>query len=172
MKILLILPHDETYRRGGFFRRSLSYAPLTLTTLAALVPPELEAQLELVDEGVQAPVRPQAGYAVVGITCVTASAPRAYELAEAFRKLGSRVVLGGSHPTLNPQEGLAHADAVVTGPAEQAWPCCARGPAAKRAAAYWPVASPGLIRLPHHAVTCCHRDDTCPSRRCSPCAAA
>lgn len=122
MKILLILPHDETYRRGGFFRRSLSYAPLTLTTLAALVPPELEAQLELVDEGVQAPVLPQAGYDVVGITCVTASAPRAYELADAFRKLGSRVVLGGSHPTLNPQEGLAHADAVITGPAEQAWP--------------------------------------------------
>ncbi|MCX7010855.1 MAG: cobalamin-dependent protein, partial [Kiritimatiellaeota bacterium] len=126
MKILLILPHDETYRRGGFFRRSLSYAPLTLTTLAALVPPELEANIELVDEGVQMPVLPQAGYDVVGITCVTASAPRAYALADAFRQRGSRVVLGGSHPTLNPQEGLAHADAVITGPAERAWPTLLR----------------------------------------------
>ena len=122
MNILLILPHDATYRRGGFFRRSLSYAPLTLTTLAALVPPDVEARIELVDEGVQPAVTPRSGYDVVGITCVTASAPRAYALADAFRRLGSRVVLGGSHPSLNPHEARAHATAVITGPAEQVWP--------------------------------------------------
>ena len=52
MKIALISPKGPLYRhRGGIFRRSLRYQPLTLTTLAALVPPELDAELELIDEG-------------------------------------------------------------------------------------------------------------------------
>ena len=41
------------YRYRGPFKRSVSYAPLTLTTLAALVPPELKAHIKIVDEGVQ-----------------------------------------------------------------------------------------------------------------------
>ena len=41
MKIALISPKGPLYRhRGGIFKRSLRYQPLTLTTLAALVPPE------------------------------------------------------------------------------------------------------------------------------------
>lgn len=135
MRILLILPRDTTYRQDGFFRRSLSYAPLTLTTLAALVPPELNAQITVADEGVQAPVVPGPGYDVVGITCVTAAAPRAYALAEAFRARGARVALGGAHPSLNPEEARAHATAVVTGPAEEAWPALLREWAAGREAA-------------------------------------
>ena len=122
MNILLILPRDGTYRYEGFFRRSISYAPLTLTTLAALVPPEINADVEIVDEGVQPPRYSGKHYDVVGITCVTASAPRAYELAARFRETGALVVLGGVHPTLNPDEAFGHADVVVTGFAEQIWP--------------------------------------------------
>ncbi len=122
MRILLVLPRDGTYRYGGFFRRSVSYAPLTLTTLAALVPPELGADIEIVDEGVQQPRYDGQHYDVVGITCVAASAPRAYELAAYFRRKNALVVLGGSHPTLNPEEASRHADVVVTGYAEETWP--------------------------------------------------
>ena len=54
MKIALISPKGPLYRhRGGIFKRSLRYAPLTLTTLAALVPPELDAELTLIDEGIE-----------------------------------------------------------------------------------------------------------------------
>ena len=53
MKITLLMPQGRTHGKGGIFGKWLRYAPLTLTTLAALVPPELEAQITLIDEGVE-----------------------------------------------------------------------------------------------------------------------
>jgi hypothetical protein len=42
VRIALVSPKGPLYRRrGGIFRRGLRYKPLTLTMLAALVPPEL-----------------------------------------------------------------------------------------------------------------------------------
>ena len=85
MKIALISPKGPLYRhRGGIFRRSLRYAPLTLTTLASLVPDELDAELELIDEGIQE-VDPDLQVDLVGITVITGTAPRAYELSAALR---------------------------------------------------------------------------------------
>lgn len=57
----------------------------------------------------------------VAITCMTASAPRAYEIADAFTRRGISVVIGGIHPTVMPDEAAAHADAVVVGEAEPVW---------------------------------------------------
>lgn len=124
MKILLILPRDQTYQhRKGIFRRSLRYAPLTLTTLAALVPKELNAQVEIVDEGVDVLDMQRASRVdLVGISAVTATAPRAYMLADYLRGKRVTVVLGGVHPTLMPDEALLHADSVVMGFAEESWP--------------------------------------------------
>jgi radical SAM superfamily enzyme YgiQ (UPF0313 family) len=58
---------------------------------------------------------------LVGISCMTSNAPRAYSLASEFRKRGRKVVLGGVHPTILPDEALLHADAVVIGEAEGVW---------------------------------------------------
>lgn len=126
MHILLVLPRDGAYRYRGWFRRSLSYAPLTLTTLAGLVPAELGARVEILDEGVQAPRPRRAHYDVVGVTCVTSAAPRAYALADLWRSRGALVVLGGAHPSLEPAEAARHSSAVVVGPAEEAWPALLR----------------------------------------------
>jgi hypothetical protein len=53
IRIALISPKGPLYRhRGGVFRKSLRYQPLTLTTLAALVPAEMNAELRLFDEGI------------------------------------------------------------------------------------------------------------------------
>jgi radical SAM superfamily enzyme YgiQ (UPF0313 family) len=49
-------------------------------------------------------------------------AERAYELAAAFRRRGVPVVLGGFHVSLAPEEALEHADSIVFGEAEGAWP--------------------------------------------------
>jgi radical SAM superfamily enzyme YgiQ (UPF0313 family) len=49
------------------------------------------------------------------------TAARSYALAEAYRRRGSKVVLGGIHVTALPEEGLEHADAVVSGEAEWIW---------------------------------------------------
>jgi len=59
---------------------------------------------------------------LVGISTATPSAPRAYQIADEFRKRGKTVVLGGIHPTLLPNEAANHADSVVVGEAETTLP--------------------------------------------------
>ena len=93
----------------------MRYAPLTLTTLASLVPAEIATRLTLLDEGVEEIDADALDVDLVGITVITGTAPRAYELARQFRARGVTVVLGGVHPTLMPDEAAEHADAVVVG---------------------------------------------------------
>ena len=122
MKLTLISPKGPLYRsRGGIFNRSLRYQPLTLTTLAALIPPELEVQLTLIDEGIR-DVPDMLDAEIIGMTCITGTASRTYELADRFRAEGKTVVLGGPHITLMPDEALQHADAICVGYAEESWP--------------------------------------------------
>src|SRR6186713_560753 len=100
MKIALLSPKGPLYRhRGGIWKKSLRYQPLTLTTLAAYIPPELNAGVELIDEGI-ADVPLELDADLVGLTVITGTARRAYELADHFRKHGRTVVLGGPHVTL------------------------------------------------------------------------
>lgn len=121
-KIVLLSPKGPLYRhRGGIFKKTLRYQPLTLTTLAALVPEELNAELRLLDEGImQIPLDLEAD--LIGITVITGTAMRSYELADHFRSRGITVVLGGPHITLIPDDAVPHADAIVTGYAEDSWP--------------------------------------------------
>src|SRR5688572_19178044 len=131
-RVALISPKGPLYRhRGGIFRKSLRYQPLTLTTLAALVPPELRAEITLYDEGIQV-VPDQLDADLIGITVITGTAKRSYELAARYRAQGRKVVLGGPHVTLIPHEAEQHADAIVTGYAEDAWPQLLRDFAAGR----------------------------------------
>ncbi len=122
MKIALISPKGPLYRyRGGIFKKSLRYQPLTLTTLAALVPPELLAELTIIDEGIMN-IPESLDAELVGMTVITGTARRAYELAARFRAEGKTVVLGGPHVSLLPQEAAEHADAICVGYAEDSWP--------------------------------------------------
>jgi len=57
----------------------------------------------------------------VGITALTITAKRAYDIADTFRAKGVKVILGGSHPSALPKESSQHADAVVIGEAEGIW---------------------------------------------------
>jgi len=59
---------------------------------------------------------------LVGITVLSKTALRAYDIADAYRKKGIPVVLGGIHPTALPEEAKDHADSVVLGEAEEIWP--------------------------------------------------
>jgi radical SAM superfamily enzyme YgiQ (UPF0313 family) len=91
---------------------------VSLQYIAALTPAEHE--VSIVEEETQ-PIDLNAECDLVGITCMTATAPRAYALADELRRRGRRVVLGGVHPTVLPDEAAAHADAVVIGEAEPVW---------------------------------------------------
>lgn len=59
---------------------------------------------------------------LVGISVDSKTARRAYDIAAAYRRRGVKVVLGGIHATAVPDEAAEHADAVVVGEAEDAWP--------------------------------------------------
>src|SRR5688572_1068768 len=121
-RIALISPKGPLYRhRGGIWKKSLRYQPLTLTTLAALIPKDFPHVVELIDEGI-ADVPRDLDVDLIGLTVITGTACRAYELADHFRARGITVVLGGPHVTLIPEDAEPHADAVVIGYAEDTWP--------------------------------------------------
>lgn len=122
LRIALISPRGPLYRhRTGIWKKSLRYAPLTLTTLASLVPPELNAEVVLMDEGI-VDVDVNADVDLAAISTITGTAPRCYDLAARFRARGVPVVIGGVHATLMPEEAQQHADALVVGYAEETWP--------------------------------------------------
>src|SRR3954447_24793923 len=113
IRITLISPKGPLYRhRGGIFRKSLRYQPLTLTTLAALVPAELDVELTLIDEGI-ADMPERLDVDLAGLTAITGTAPRAYEISRQLQKQGVATVLGGPHVTLVPHEAQPHADSIV-----------------------------------------------------------
>jgi len=123
LRIALISPKGPLYRhRGGIFGRSLRYMPLTLPTLAALIPEDMDTELTCLDEGIQEVDPAALEVDLVGMTVITGSAKRAYTLSAAFRERGVPVVLGGPHPTLVPDDAQPHADSVVVGYAEESWP--------------------------------------------------
>jgi radical SAM superfamily enzyme YgiQ (UPF0313 family) len=121
MKIAFLAPAGAMHRYDGSFGKALHYAPLTLTTLAALVPEELNAEIAIYDETAgKIPLDLEAE--LVCITCITGTAMRCYAYADYFRSLGKTVVLGGVHPTMLPDEAALHADVVMTGFTEQTFP--------------------------------------------------
>lgn len=123
MRIVLLSPRGPLYRhRGGIWKKTMRYAPLTLTTLASLVPPEIPAEIEIIDESVDQITPDQINADLVGISAITGTAPRSYEIAERLRQRNIPVVIGGVHPTLMPEEAMLHADSVVVGYAEESWP--------------------------------------------------
>ena len=97
------------------------WKPLGLMVLAGLTPREWE--ISIVDENLGAPDYPAMPRPdLVGITAFTSQAPRAYEAASHFRRLGVPVVMGGIHATMCVDEVMERVDSVVTGEAEGVWP--------------------------------------------------
>ena len=116
MKILLISPAIDRKRRTN---RELMMPQLALYILEGLTPTKHE--VTTIEEET-ADIDLDYECDLVGISCMTANAPRAYELCSEFKKRGKTVVLGGVHPTILPDEALQHADCVVKGEAEGVWP--------------------------------------------------
>jgi radical SAM superfamily enzyme YgiQ (UPF0313 family) len=120
IKFLMISPTDPERRvtRGGRPRRAkrvFRFSMLPSLYVAAAMPPYVETRI--IDEDVE-PIDYSADADLVGISYMTANAPRAYEVADAFRQRGKPVIVGGYHPTFMPQEAIQHADAVCIGEAE------------------------------------------------------
>src|SRR6266702_2610308 len=77
VKILLIHPQNLLQRHStGIYGRSLRYAPLTMPTLKALVPADLDAEVRIVDEMVE-DLDFNTPADLVAITAITGTALRA-----------------------------------------------------------------------------------------------
>ncbi|NJK92631.1 MAG: B12-binding domain-containing radical SAM protein [Blastochloris sp.] len=148
-KVILLSPKGPLYRhKGGIFGKGLRYMPQTFPTLAALVPKEMDIELICLDEGIQT-IDPETLEAdLVGMTVITGSAPRTYELASVFRRRKIPVVLGGPHITLAPDDAAPHADALVIGWAELSWPRLLRDWQAGRMEAKYTEQPPHILDIP------------------------
>jgi radical SAM superfamily enzyme YgiQ (UPF0313 family) len=104
--------------RGLGFERA--FLDLGMMTVMACTPRD-GTKIDFVDEYVT-PIDYEVDTDVVALSAKTSCVTYAYEVAERFRKKGKKVVLGGIHASLRPDEALRHVDCVVTGEAEVVWP--------------------------------------------------
>ncbi len=118
MKVKLIAPAVVDEKRRGMQGRVFQLPPLSLATVAAATPEHID--VEIIDEAIE-PIDYTCDADLVGITTLTRFAPRAYEIADHFRKNGVKVVMGGMHPSALPEESLQHCDSVIVGEAEMVW---------------------------------------------------
>jgi radical SAM superfamily enzyme YgiQ (UPF0313 family) len=112
----------------GFADRGRTIAALPslgLLTLAGLTPAEIDLEYVEVDELPSGTVVP-GDFDAVAISSFSARIHDAYELADRYRALGVKVILGGLHVSARPDEAARHADAVVVGEGEPVWPRVAR----------------------------------------------
>jgi radical SAM superfamily enzyme YgiQ (UPF0313 family) len=114
-RILLVSPVDRAVLGQDFY---FKFPHLSLPTLAAYTPDGVE--VEVVDEKFHA-LPDGRGYDLVGISAMTPLVPKAFRIADTFRRQGIPVVMGGYHPTVLPEEALEHADSVCIGEAETLW---------------------------------------------------
>lgn len=113
MQIELIAPASED---SAFLPR------LGLGILAAQTPPEDEV---IYTDDIVKPFdidRDVKDVDLVGISVDSKTASRSYAIAQAYRRRGVKVVLGGIHVTALPEEALKYADSVVMSEAETLWP--------------------------------------------------
>lgn len=126
MKLLLINPSrrhlgERDFWDADFLRRTLGLynsIPLWALTLAALTPQDVE--VKIVDENIE-DVNFDEDTDLIGIGGMTVFINRVYKIAEEFRKRGKKVVIGGIHASMLPEEAIGHADSVVIGEAEDIW---------------------------------------------------
>lgn len=115
LKILLIAPKgkkDSKSNQKPLFNMAVG-------VLVSLTPPE--HHIEIVDEHFGDEINYDGKYDFVGITSRTIDATRGYEVADKFRKKGTKVMLGGLHVSFNTEEARPHADCIVCGEAENLW---------------------------------------------------
>jgi radical SAM superfamily enzyme YgiQ (UPF0313 family) len=115
MRLLLVSPSNKPGRK---VLKAIRMPQLGLHIIASLTPEDID--VTVVDEQIRE-IDFSLDFDLVGISCMTATANRSYQLADRYRQKGSKVVLGGIHPTILPEEAIRHADAVVIGEAEGCW---------------------------------------------------
>lgn len=116
MKIVYIFP---PLGHGGQKVRSFPLAPPVLEYLAGLTfKTRPDWEVRLINANVEDFQGEDLEVDLVGITILTHQSSWAYRTADVLRKRGIKVILGGPHPSVMPDEAGEHADSVISGEAE------------------------------------------------------
>lgn len=115
-KVTLVWPE---WKNRGLHTVSLFHMPpMGLLQLASLTPDNWE--VEIIDENTRS-IDFDSPTDLVGLSAMTALAPRAYEIAAEYRKRGVPTIIGGIHASTMSEEAIQHVDSVVVGEADDIW---------------------------------------------------
>lgn len=103
---------------GKKYIRAWQMEPLSVAQIAALMPKDI--QLSFWDDRMEN-IPYDKPTDLIMISVETYTAKRAYQIASEYRKRNVKVVMGGFHTTLCPDEVIEFADTVVIGEAENIW---------------------------------------------------
>jgi radical SAM superfamily enzyme YgiQ (UPF0313 family) len=117
-RLTLIHPCVGRWAGDKNYIRSWQMEPLAPAVLAGLTPSDIDIRFHD-DRLEEIPFDEKTN--VVAISIETYTARRAYQIATEYRSRGVRVIFGGFHATLCPEEAALYADAVVIGEAEGQW---------------------------------------------------
>lgn len=115
MKLVFINIMHELFNLDS--TANISQPPVSLGVLNSVTPKAIETTL--IDEQTD---KIQYDGDVFAFSLATQFAGKAYHYADNLRAVGKKVIMGGIHVTVRPEEAMLHADAVVTGEAETIWP--------------------------------------------------
>lgn len=118
MKITFILPSVGRKIKQKKYPRTWQMEPLAIARLASLTPKDVK--LEFFDDRIEE-INYQTKTDLVAINIETYTAKRAYEIAAIFKKFGKKIIMGGFHATLIPEEVINYSDSILVGEAENLW---------------------------------------------------
>ena len=118
MRLDLIVPTWEDEKKRKMKGKAFRLPQLSLGLIGALTPKDIPVRY--IDENMEE-INFDDAADLVGITAMTSTAPRAYKIAREFRKRGAKVIMGGIHPSVLPDEALRYCDSVVIGEVEPVW---------------------------------------------------
>ncbi|MCR1900253.1 B12-binding domain-containing radical SAM protein [Irregularibacter muris] len=117
--ILMITPENKEI--NAFRRKQFNnFIQITMPYLAGFID-QSKYKITLVDEYNQK-IPDDEKYDLIAMTVNTPNAVHCYDIAQKFRQKGSKVIMGGPHVTLLPNEAIEHCDYIIVGEAEKTWP--------------------------------------------------
>jgi len=117
MKITIIHPAIGKIP-GEKYIRAWQMEPLQVAQIAALMPKDVEL-LFWDDRMEKIPYDIPTDLMIISVETYTAK--RAYQISAEYRNRNVKVIMGGFHPTLCPDEASDYADTIVVGEAENIW---------------------------------------------------
>lgn len=93
--------------------------PLIFPIIESLTPKNID--VEYIDERIEE-IPEKIESDIIALSVETFAARRAYNIAKKYKTDKNKIVMGGFHPTMLPDEALEYVDTVLIGDAEDTWP--------------------------------------------------